>query len=48
LFFLEDAKCLKGIIIKSYGKLHLLINPFADPQLKMDIIKILGFFQKIK
>jgi len=33
LFFLKDARCLNGILVKSHRKLHFLVNPFADPQI---------------
>jgi len=47
LFFLKDAKCLNGIIIKSRGRTSFLLNPFADPQLDINIIrKLKNFFEK--
>lgn len=41
LFFLNEAKCLRGLIINSFGKQYFLINPFSAPQLKLDTIRIL-------
>jgi len=39
LFFLKDAECLNGIVIRSHGQTRFLLNPFADPQLDIAIIR---------
>jgi hypothetical protein len=39
LFFLNDAGCLNGVVAKTHGKTHLLINPFAGQQLDNDSIR---------
>lgn len=44
LFFLKEATCLNGIIVKSHRRLHFLVNPFADPQIDIAIIRKLRNF----
>lgn len=39
LFFLKDARCLNGILLKSYGRMRFLLNPFAEPQLDITIVR---------
>jgi hypothetical protein len=39
LFFLNDAGCLNGVVAKTHGNTHLLINPFAEQQLDNDSIR---------
>jgi hypothetical protein len=41
LFFLKEAKCLAGLLIRRFGIQHFLANPFADHQLKSDTIRTL-------
>jgi len=43
LFFLNEAKCLQGLIINArpFRKQYFLINPFSAPQLKLDTIRTL-------
>jgi hypothetical protein len=38
LFFLKDAECLNGMMVKSYGRTQFLLTPFANPQLDINII----------
>jgi len=48
LFFLKDTKCLNGMIVESRGRTHFFLNPFADPQLDLAIIrKLRDFFSSI-
>lgn len=44
LFFLKETTCLNGIILKCHGRTHLLINPFADPQIDITTIRKLRSF----
>jgi hypothetical protein len=45
LFFLKEAECLNGLIVKAYGRTQFLLNPFANPQLDINIIrKLKNFF----
>jgi hypothetical protein len=39
LFFLHDAGCLNGVIEKTHGHTHLLINPFAQQQIDNDSLR---------
>jgi len=41
LFFLNEAKCLDGLVIRSFSKQYFLANPFSAPQLKFDTIRTL-------
>jgi hypothetical protein len=38
LFFLKESECLNGVIAKTHGYAHLLINPFAKQQLENESI----------
>jgi hypothetical protein len=39
LFFLKEAKCLNGVIAKTHGHTHLLLNPFAEKQLDINLVR---------
>lgn len=39
LFFLDEANCLDGLIVKSFTKQYFLPNPFSTPQLKFDTLR---------
>jgi hypothetical protein len=41
LFFLNEANCLDGLIVKSFTKQYFLPNPFSAPQLRFDTMRIL-------
>jgi hypothetical protein len=41
LFFLNEAKCLDGLVVRSFSKQYFLVNPFSEPQLQLNTIRIL-------
>jgi hypothetical protein len=41
LFFLDEASCLDGVIIRSFTKQYFLANPFSSPQLRFDTLRTL-------
>jgi hypothetical protein len=41
LFFLNEAKCLDGLVVRSFSKQYFLVNPFSEPQLQLNTIRTL-------